>query len=591
MSDEAAPPRELFIARLAIGLLQGLALYLLYRANDGHGWPANVPLVFAPLAMVMLFVPLLVTQTLGSIRLRSLIAWTLAAVAFCALLGCYDRFRASIIVITSPDDILPNFSTFFFGFSALFIAQSLIAASDHDRRVIANYDSYFDSSWKIGVQLALAAVFVGVFWGVLWLGAVLFGLIRLEFVERLIEHDWFAIPATTLATAAAIHLTDVRAKLVAGIRNVVLTMLAWLLPLLTIIAVGFLLSLFVTGLQPLWQTRQATSGMLVACAALVVLINAAYQNGADMRPAVLRYAEAIAAFALVPLVALSVYAVSLRVDQYGWTVDRIASAACLFVAACYAVGYAIGAAVSLRGGVWMQTVQRVNMFTSFAVLALVLAVFSPIADPTRLSVNSQVARLEAGKISPAKFDFDYLHNTGVRFGDAALKRLARSSNADIRAGAQHQLDAQKPSPPPPKNYDMATNFTVYPSGAHLPPEFLKRNWSKVTSNAGIPTCLTIAQQKCEAIMADLDGDGADEIIVINGEEPMWWGTVFKKDASGWDAIAYMPTPHCKGDLKALEAGTYKLAAPPTTWRDITIGDHKVITKYSDADEEPACAVR
>jgi hypothetical protein len=239
----------------------------------------------------------------------------------------------------------------------------------------------------------------------------------------------------------------------------------------------------------------------------------------------------------------------------------------------------------------MQTVQRVNIYTAFAVIAVVLALFSPVADPARLSVNSQVARLEAGKISPAKFDFYYLHSEGGRFGDEALKRLAQSSSPDIRKEAQYQIDVQKPSPPPPKNYNMASNFTVYPADTKLPPEFLKQDWSKATSDASIPACLTIAQQSCEAIFADLDGDGANEIIVISGEEPIWWGTVFKKDAGGWKAVADMPTPHCAGDLKALETGTYKLTLPPPTWRDITIGDHKVTTKYTDANKDPACAVR
>jgi hypothetical protein len=591
MSDDAAPPRELFIARLVIGLIQGLVLYLLYRASDGFHWPANDPYLFAPLVLIALYVPLLVTQAAGSMRLQTLIAWALVATALCAGLAFYDRFRTALIVITNPNDILPNFSTFFFGFAALFIAQSLVAAGDRDRRVMATYDSYFDAAWKLGVQFALATVFVGVFWGVLWLGAMLFNLIKLDFIEKLIEHDWFAIPATTLATAAALHLTDVRARLVAGIRNVVLTMLAWLLPLLTIIAVGFLVSLFATGLQPLWQTREAASGLLVACAALVVLINAAYQNGEDAQPAALRYSEMAASVALVPLVALSIYAVSLRVAQYGWTVDRIASAACLFIATCYALGYAAAALFSLRGGVWMEFVQRCNIVTAFLAIAVVLALFSPIADPSRISVNDQVARLQAGKISPAKFDFYYLHTEGGRFGDAALKMLAKSANPDIRKDAQYQIDVHKPSPPAPRNYNMASNLKVYPKGAALPPEFFKQNWATVKSDFSVPACLTVAQEPCDAILADLDNDGTNEVIIVSGTDASWWGTIIKKNPAGiWTPIAYMPTPHCAGDVTALESGNYKLVTPPPpAMRAISIGGHFVLVKLADSATEPVCS--
>lgn len=590
MSDDATAPREVFIARLALGFIQGLALFFLYRASNAHAWPATDPYVIAPPLLIALYVPLLVVQAAGTMRLPTLIGWAIVATVFCAGLALYDRFRTDVIVITNPDDLLPNFSTFFFGLAALFIAQSLIAAADSERRMIVSYESYFDISWKFGVQLALAAVFVGVFWGVLWLGAMLFDLIKLDLIEKLIEHDWFAIPATTLATAAAIHLTDVRARLVGGIRNVVLSMLAWLLPLTVIIVVGFLLTLFVTGLRPLWQTKEATSGLLIASAALVVLINAGYQNGEDARLAALRYAEAVASFALIPLVGLSIYAISLRIGQYGWTVDRIASAACLIVAACYAAGYSYAAFASLRGGVWMHFVQRCNIITAFIVLGLVLALFSPIADPARISVNDQVARLQSGKVKPAQFDFYYLHNEGGRFGDAALKMLAQSANADIRKNAQYQIDMLKPTAPIPKNYNMALNLTVYPRGATLPPEFFKQNWANVKSDFSVPACLTVAWEKCVAILADLNNDGTNEVLVLSGTDTDWWGTVIQRNAAGlWTPVAYMPTPHCAGDYKALENGDYKLVVPPpAAMRSISIGGHYVLIKWPDSTAEPVC---
>jgi hypothetical protein len=588
MSDDAAPSRALFPARLVIGLLQGLILYGLYRAADGHSWLASDPYIFAPLVLIFLYVPLLVSQAAGGMRLATLIGWAVVATAACAGLAFYDRFRAGIIVITAPDNLIPEFPTFFFGFAALFIAQSLIAAGDHERRVVASYDGYFDDAWKLGVQLALAAVFVGVFWGVLWLGAMLFDLIQLKFLENLIQHDWFAIPATTLATAAALHLTDVRARLVAGIRNVVLTMLAWLLPLLTIIAVGFLLTLLFTGLQVLWQTRDAATGLLVASATLVVLINAAYQNGEDARPIALRYSEAIASLALIPLVALAIYAVALRVNQYGLTVDRIASIACLVIATCYALGYAASAALSLRGGEWMQSVQRVNVFAAFAVIAVVLALFSPVADPARLSVNSQVARLQAGKVTAQKFDFDYLRSEGGRYGDAALKQLAQSGNADIRKAAQFQIDVQKPSPPPPKNYDMALNVTVYPKGASLPPGFLKQNWASVRSGLGAPVCFITPGYKCDAILVDLDQGGTPAVIVVTGSEDdrTWWGTAIEKQPDGmWIPVGFIPSPHCAGDLEALRNGKYRIATPPG--HVVEIGGHVMPIKMNDP-AEPDC---
>jgi hypothetical protein len=46
-----------------------------------------------------------------------------------------------------------------------------------------------------------------------------------------------------------------------------------------LIITGFLCSLPFTGLAALWETRHATSLLLSANAVLIMLINAAFQNG------------------------------------------------------------------------------------------------------------------------------------------------------------------------------------------------------------------------------------------------------------------------------------------------------------------------
>ena len=46
--------------RLGVGLLQGLALFLLHHAENVKAWPATQPLVFAPLVLVALAVPFVI---------------------------------------------------------------------------------------------------------------------------------------------------------------------------------------------------------------------------------------------------------------------------------------------------------------------------------------------------------------------------------------------------------------------------------------------------------------------------------------------------------------------------------------------------
>ncbi len=573
--------------RLAIGLAQGLALYGLYRAADAQLWPATHPLIFAPLALVAFLVPLIAIQAAGNIRLRTLLPWLGAATAILAALAVYDRWRIALApleagapVATIRDDGLPSFALFFFCAVGLFIAQSLIAAADRDRKFIARYDAYFDAAWKLGVQLALALVFVGVFWGVLWLGAGLFDLINLKFLSDLLDHAWFSIPATALATAGALHLTDVRSRLVAGIRTVVLVLLSWLLPLMALLAVGFLASLLFTGLEPLWKTRSAAALLLTAAATLVFLINAAWQDGSGEHtpPALLRLGATAAALVLVPLVALAAYALALRVGQHGWSEDRIYAFACMVVAACYAFGY--GAVVigdlALRRG-WLTDLAPVNIATSFIVLGVLAALFSPAADPLRIAVDSQVARLQSGAVSPDKFDYAYLRWQGGRFGRAALTRLAATRTgagaASIRTRAQEAMAARhERADRAPTAADIAARIHVYPPDHLLPQSLLRQDWRK-DAGGYVPACLSRAGGRCDAFPAELNGAPPDQYVFVTGEGDGWSAVVLGQDDFGhWSVVGRLNGPHCKAALDAMRAGQYAVVAPVPQYRAIEAGD-------------------
>jgi hypothetical protein len=75
--------------RLGIGLVQGLALLILYQAADDKTWPATDGLVFGPLVTVAAAVPLLVISGLGNIRLRGLIIWAVIATIGCVGFAIY----------------------------------------------------------------------------------------------------------------------------------------------------------------------------------------------------------------------------------------------------------------------------------------------------------------------------------------------------------------------------------------------------------------------------------------------------------------------------------------------------------------------
>lgn len=354
------------VARLTVGFLQGVGLHVLYRTATFGLWPATEGLVFAPLVLVTVFVPAVVLLGLGDMRPRSLVFWALAVAAALAGLAMHDIHRGGYGELwpfaSGREDsrIAPSGRLWMATVVGLFIAHALATAADADRRLFPAYGRLFDASWKLAVQLVLAAAFVGAFWLLLHLGAALFTLIEVEFFSELIRRPWFAAPATTLAFAAAVHLTDVRAGMVRGMRALKLTLLSWLLPMLALIVASFLAALLFAGLDPLWRTRFASPLLLLAAAALVLLVNAAYQEGdpANPPPRLLRWTGRLAALALAPLTAIAAYGVSLRVAQYGWTPDRILATACIAVVGCYAVGYALAA---LRPRPWLKGIEATNV--------------------------------------------------------------------------------------------------------------------------------------------------------------------------------------------------------------------------------------
>ncbi len=416
---------SLAVIRAALGLVQGAVLYLLFDAADAKIWPATEGQLFAPLVLTAVFVPTLAAAGLGNLRPRTFAIWIGVAIVVVAALGAHDIFHdpaGGLFGAGTGARIVPSAPLWLAVAAGLAITHTLIASGDADRAYIAKYSRHFDIAWKHAVQVALAGAFVGALWVLLLLGATLFRLIEIKFFQELLQKPWFSIPVTTLAFAFAIHVADVQAGIVRGVRTLALTLLSWLLPLLALITIGFLVALLFTGLDPLWGTRHATNLVLATAAALIVLINAAYQDGEREHPVafVLRYAGIGAAVALTPLVAIAAYAVMLRVNQYGWTPERVIATACVVVAACYALGYAFAAMTSRS---WLWRIETTNVVTAIVVLAVILALFSPVADPARLAVADQVARLETGRTPVDQFDFAFLRFHGGRHGLEALGRL------------------------------------------------------------------------------------------------------------------------------------------------------------------------
>jgi hypothetical protein len=591
MADaEAAetPARWIAGARLGLGLAQGLALYLLNNAQTHNLWPAHTPALFAALLLMLAFAPLIVIGGLGHIRPLVLAGWTLVAAAVLALIAWHDIDAGiwSSFAAKNPR-LVPAFQVWAFSAVFVFVGHHLVGPADEARRFVAAYPSYFDWAWKDAVQVALSLAFVGVTWLALTLGGELFNLIGIDAVQKLIEKPWFVLPTTTVAFSAAVQLTDVRIGLIRGVRTVGLVLLSWLLPVMSVIVVAFLAALPFTGLGGLFGARAGATTVLSASAGLIILVSAAYQDGAAKVPLALRFLGRAAGLALIPLALIAADALWLRVRQYGLSPARIEAIACTAVAAGFAAGY--GLAAVRRKGAWMKPLEITNVVMARVVMVLILALFTAVADPARLAVDNQVSRLIAGKTDPAKFDFQFLRFQAGRYGAEALARLQtlKGSPRDLAIAKQARDAVTSENPGEFTAKSFGERLVVYPTGATLPPTFAAQDWSKPPPNtppaATIPNCYYGGT--CDAYVIDIDGDGAPEVLIgsgsIAGERINL--DIFKRGSDGaWRAVGEVDV-YCAAAIQALRDGHVTLT--PKTGLDLLIAGRR---QRVDLDNPAPC---
>lgn len=567
---DAGVSRRVMVLRLTVGLAQGALLYWLYQATMQGWWPANALYVLTPLVMAGLLLPAMLISGMGHMRPKQVAQWMLVAAGVVLVLTLHavgrdaGLWRESGQFGRGPFNVLSG-PVLFFGAIFLYIAHALVMAGAADKRRIASYDTYFELAWKLAVQLKFSAFFVGALWLVLLMGSGLFAMVKLGFLKQMMEQSWFVVPVICFAWSCAMHITDVRPAIVRGIRSLLLVLLSWILPVAALIVSGFLCALPFTGLDALWATRHATSLLLAADAVLIVLINAAFQNGQAKAALVVRVSARVAALLILPLTAIAVYALGLRVHDYGWTSDRVIAAACLVVASCYALGYAWAAH---RYETWLCPIAKVNVATAFVVLAVLLALFTPIADPARLSVNNQVARLEKGRIKAAQFDFLYLRFDGQRYGQEALTRLSQQATGpdaalirDLAAKALKETNRWHDGLPPAP-VSIADNVKVWRSSSRLPASFLAQKWRNMP-DAVEAQCLVTTGRTCDALVIDVDGDGKPEVLLFNAG-PYTKPSLYAEQADGkWKVVGNLDADEslCQPLIDKLKAGQYTLVAP------------------------------
>jgi len=588
--------RSVGLVRVAVAAGQALLLFLLYRAAMDKVWPALAPQWFFPLLLCGLSLPVMAISSLGQMRSAALLRWLAVLLLILVLLTQHDWLRRNGWNNgwgLPPDEVqivFPSPLLFFFSALCLYVAQALKLAYEQNRQWLGSYPVYFDLSWKLLVQLVFSLIFVGALFALLHLGSALFMMLKLDFLKRLLEKEWFNIPVAVLSFACALHLTDMRPSIVRGIRNLLLVLLSWLLPVATLVLSGFLAALLFSGTELLWQTKHATNLLLSSCVVLVVLINTAFQDSTALQTTarILRWSARVACVLLPILAAFALRALQLRIGQYGWSSDRVIAVMCALIALSYGLAY-LRAALKADG--LLSSIAGVNIVMAYVQLVVVLAMFSPLLDPARIAVADQLARLQQGKVSAEQFDYAYLRFEGGRYGREALGRLAQEKSlpqaALIREKAAQALSLTHQVPGNQEVKEMPP-FEIWPQGGRLPESFLQQPGQKAPNwlTANDAECLIAKTHACDVLVQDMNHDGKPEVLVLDRNNYFGGAMYVDVGAGVWQRQGHVDiqVDDCSKMKDALRTGQAKVV---TGWDMLEVAGSR-LTVMPDVVKRQRC---
>lgn len=301
-----------------------------------------------------------------------------------------------------------------------------------------------------------------------------------------------------------------------------------------------------------------------------LFINAVYQDDANSRPYSLWVHRFIyGGIALLPIYSIiSFYGLSLRVEQYGWSLSRCWATLIGGLLFTFSLGYLAG--IIRDRDQWLNCLNWVNIRMGWVILGFMLLVNTPLLDFRKISVQSQIMRFETQQSTPEYFDFLYFKNQLARPGYLALQTL------------QDRLKISHPELLFQLNRILGQELE-----ADVTKEFLQSSLVKIRMESiDMPKSLNTAildtlkakkwdiqqRNKLYIFPLDLDRDGQLEFILAEALGHWLQLTLFYKETEHWKHRALQTDfqKYPQRLIKALESGDIQVKQP--RWHDVTIGD-------------------
>ena len=565
--------------RVLIGLLQGALLLWIHKLLEWKAWPSSEPAWVVTWYLLAIAVPLALQlmEALSDSRTLRFGAGLTAVLAGMAIYTARTSFPDGL---SNPAETIGYFiaTVAIAWYVTLPFAQTW--QKNGDRRF--PYPDLFQYSWNNILTVLTAQLFVSLFWGSLMLWAGMFKIIGISFFFKLFTKPSFIYLVTGGVAGFALSISKDQLGLVSNVRGTMLLICKYLLPLSAFIGLLFLAALPFTGVKPLWDTGHATALMLNLQFYVILFLNAVYQDGRGKTPypaAVRRLVEA--GVAVLPVYAgLCAYSLGLRVEQHGWSVSRFFGALSILIAGLYGAGYC--RAVLRRQTPWLKGLGNANVRIAAVVIALTVGVNTPLLDPRRIALRSQVHRLMTGAVSAEQFDYNYLRFHLGTAGQQELKRLSKIQNhpeaEKIRARAAAALAKKNLWEKPATPEKLRDQIRLFPEGKTVDPSFLQ--YLMKEKQGAMPTLI---------LAIDLNGDGKEEYVVLGGG---YSNQVFSLAETGWQDIGRLEIGRgiWVGDSereKQLQQKDYEAKTPE--WNLLRLGESTYHVLESGPEKGPVAS--
>ena len=398
----------------ALGAAAGFSLYVLSEIWPYPFWTA--PALLALLTFVAVFCVVLLTM-IGPVRpMRA----GMGAAALAAATTILISIAGQRYVVAT--DVLESSATVGLAVLMVFMATPFLTLWLRNPARWRDYALLFEASWAMVMRFALGWAFVGVFWVLVFLSDALLEMVGITLFEYMFDVDWLAalLSGAVLGLGLAV-VYELRERLSPFL---VLRMLRLLLPLVLAVVALFIVALPFRGLSDLFGGVSSAGTLMAASMASLTLVSIAVDREDSLMVSTrgLTSATRILAMLQPVLAALAVWAVYLRVAQYGWTPDRVLAMVFAALLLFYGAGYCIA---GLSGSAWTRRLRAVNTGLALVAILVAAAWMTPLLNANKIATQSQLSRFEDGRLKVDQVAFwSMQHDWGVA-GQDGLEILAQ----------------------------------------------------------------------------------------------------------------------------------------------------------------------